>query len=141
VIGKKISAHDKSTILASEEDSKYKPNIIFYDVNTSDFDNHLTSFQRMEMFVEFKRGNTFDPFRNELPFEKLFETTCETRGQIVDGDFIANNFDSMPYWLAVVKVRLDLVDPPTGVDPPPSHRKFETRLSLFPFTFSLPLSC
>ena len=37
------------------------------------------------MFVEFKRGNTSDPFYNDdqLPFEKLFETTCATRGQIV----------------------------------------------------------
>jgi len=37
------------------------------------------------MFVEFKRGNTSDPFysHDQLPFEKLFETTCATRGQIV----------------------------------------------------------
>ena len=37
------------------------------------------------MFVEFKRGATSDPFHsdNQLPFEKLFETTCATRGQIV----------------------------------------------------------
>ena len=37
------------------------------------------------MFVEFKRGNTSDPFysHDRLPFEKLFETTCATRGQIV----------------------------------------------------------
>ena len=39
----------------------------------------------MEMFVEFKRGDTPDPFcsHDQLPFEKLFETTCATRGQIV----------------------------------------------------------
>ena len=37
------------------------------------------------MFIEFKRGNTSDPFysHDQLPFEKLFETTCATRGQIV----------------------------------------------------------
>ena len=37
------------------------------------------------MFIEFKRGNASDPFynHNQLPFEKLFETTCATRGQIV----------------------------------------------------------
>ena len=37
------------------------------------------------MFVEFKRGATSDPFHSDdqLPFEKLFETTCATRGQIV----------------------------------------------------------
>ena len=37
------------------------------------------------MFVEFKCGNTSDPFHSEekLPFEKLFETTCATRGQII----------------------------------------------------------
>ena len=47
--------------------------------------DNLTSFQKMEMFVEFKRGNTSDPFYSEehLPFEKLFELTCATRGQII----------------------------------------------------------
>ena len=37
------------------------------------------------MFVEFKRGATSDPFHSDdqLPFEKLFETTCAVRGQIV----------------------------------------------------------
>ena len=37
------------------------------------------------MFVEFKRGTTSDPFYsdNRLQFEKLFEKTCATRGQIV----------------------------------------------------------
>ncbi|KAF9649977.1 hypothetical protein BDM02DRAFT_3093894, partial [Thelephora ganbajun] len=42
-------------------------------------------FQRMEMFVEFKRGDTSDPFHShdQLPFEKLFEAACATRGQTV----------------------------------------------------------
>ena len=37
------------------------------------------------MCVEFKRGTTSDPFYsdNRLQFEKLFEKTCATRGQIV----------------------------------------------------------
>lgn len=37
------------------------------------------------MFVEFNHGTPSDPFHNcdQLPFEKLFETTCATRGQIV----------------------------------------------------------
>ena len=37
------------------------------------------------MFAEFKRGDTSDPFYNhdQLPFEKLFETTCTACGQIV----------------------------------------------------------
>ena len=37
------------------------------------------------MFVEFKRGNTSDPFHShdQLPFEELFERTCATRGQTV----------------------------------------------------------
>jgi hypothetical protein len=45
----------------------------------------MTSFQRMEMFVEFKRGDTSDPFhaKGQKSFEKLHETTCTTRGQIV----------------------------------------------------------
>ena len=37
------------------------------------------------MFVEFKRGNTSDPFHGgeHMSFEKLFENTCATRGQII----------------------------------------------------------
>ena len=37
------------------------------------------------MFVEFKRDGSSDPFYSpeELPFEKLFETACDVRGQIV----------------------------------------------------------
>ncbi|KAF9649092.1 hypothetical protein BDM02DRAFT_3095409, partial [Thelephora ganbajun] len=35
--------------------------------------------------VEFKRGDISDPFHShdQLPFEKLFEATCATCGQIV----------------------------------------------------------
>ena len=38
----------------------------------------------MEMFVEFKYGNTSDPFHTQdrVSFEKLHETTCAIRGQI-----------------------------------------------------------
>ena len=42
----------------------------------------------MELFVEFKRGVTSDPFTDTHepectePFRKLFDTTCATRGQI-----------------------------------------------------------
>jgi len=80
-----IKAFNTSKNPSSDEDAKYKPDITFHDTDTPNFENHLASFQRMEMFVEFKRGNTSDPFHtdNHLPFEKLFETTCNTRGQIV----------------------------------------------------------
>ena len=39
----------------------------------------------MEMFAEFKSRNAADLFQNDqkLPFERLFETSCDTRGQIV----------------------------------------------------------
>ena len=39
----------------------------------------------MELFVEFKRGSTSDPFNmdGKVPFPKAFETTCASRGQMV----------------------------------------------------------
>ena len=39
----------------------------------------------MELFVEFKRGSTSDPFNmdGKVPFPKTFETTCASRGQMV----------------------------------------------------------
>ena len=59
------------------------PDVTFYDTNTGDSEEQTTSFQEMEMFVEFKNGT--DPFETdgELPFEKLFENTCATHGQII----------------------------------------------------------
>ena len=80
----RIKAYDTSNGPSIEEDARYKPDVTFYDANTSDSENRITSFQRMEMFVEFKYG-TSDPFHTEDQgqFEKLFETTCVTRGQIV----------------------------------------------------------
>ena len=79
--GAYITSDESST----EEDTKDKPDITFYDVGTRDSENPVACFQRMEMFVEFKRGNTADPFHNDaqLPFEKLFRTTRVTCGQII----------------------------------------------------------
>ena len=39
----------------------------------------------MEMLVEFKRGNTFNPFcnHNQPPSKELSERTCATRGQFI----------------------------------------------------------
>ena len=48
----------------------------------------VTSFQQMELFVEFKREVASDPFidtrgpESKERFQKLFNTTCATRGQI-----------------------------------------------------------
>ena len=61
---------------------------MFYDINKElpREKEHVTSFQQMEPFVEFKRELTSDPFidTNESTerFQKLFDTTCATRGQI-----------------------------------------------------------
>ena len=61
MICNRIKAFNTFKNPSSEEDSKYKPDIIFYKANTNDSKDCLT-FQRMEMFVEFKRGNTSNPF-------------------------------------------------------------------------------
>ena len=81
----KIKAFNTSNNPSIEEDAVCKPDITFYNAKTCDSRNPVTSFQRMEMFVKFKRGNTSDPFQsdNRQPFWKLFENTCATRGQII----------------------------------------------------------
>jgi hypothetical protein len=84
-ICKTIRAYNNSIVHFTEEDSEYKPDIAFYDVNARNFDSPLASFQKMEMFVEFNRGYISDPFHShdQLPFEKLFENYCKTCGRIV----------------------------------------------------------
>ena len=79
-----VRAFDTSKTPSFEDGAKYKPDIAFYDSAACDSEK-LTCFQRMGMFVEFKCGNTSDPFYSgeRMPFEKLFETTCVTRGQII----------------------------------------------------------
>ena len=80
-----IQAFDTSRNPSGEGDARYKPDVTFYTAGTNISENLLASFQKMEMFVEFKSSDTSDPFYSEdqLPFEKLFKKTCATRRQIV----------------------------------------------------------
>ena len=68
-----------------EVGAKYKPDVTFYDAKKSLPEERVTSFQQMELFVEFKHGSTSDPFYrdNKIPFQKSFNTTCALRGQMV----------------------------------------------------------
>ena len=72
-----------------ESDVKYKPDIVFYDAEKKLHKGCITSFQQMELFVEFKRESVSDPFIDTgdlqcmMPFQKLFDTTCATCGQMV----------------------------------------------------------
>ena len=89
----KIRAHDSSKDPGLESDARYKPDIVFYDPTKHDpiknaSKDGVTSFQRIELFVEFKRGSGSDPFaETDKPggpeqFHKYSEATCATRGQM-----------------------------------------------------------
>lgn len=60
-----------------ETGAKYKPDVTFYDAKGSLPEEPVTSFQQMELFVEFSRGSTPDPFKES------FDTTYASRGQMV----------------------------------------------------------
>ena len=79
-----IRAFNTSEHPYPRDSQKYKPDITFYDINASEPESCLSSFQKMEMFVEFKRGDPSDPFYSyrQLPFEELFDNTCTARRQI-----------------------------------------------------------
>ena len=61
---------------------------MFYDANKKlpGEKERFTPFQQMELFVEFKRELTSDPFidtkESTERFQKLFDATCATRGQM-----------------------------------------------------------
>ena len=78
-------AYNTSNNPGVETGAKYKPDITFYDAGRSPPEGHVTSFQQMELFVEFERGPTSDPFHKdkEIPFQKTFKSTCASRGQMV----------------------------------------------------------
>jgi len=65
---KNFKAFDTSKNPSNEAEAEYKPDVTIYESDSLDPPRALTSFQKMEMFVEFKHGNTSD--------------TCSTRGQI-----------------------------------------------------------
>ena len=79
-----IKAHNTSNSPGIEVGAKYKPDITFYDAGISLPDGPITCFQLMELFVEFKRGSTSDPFNEDEddPFNKSFDTVCASRGQM-----------------------------------------------------------
>ena len=84
-----IRAYNSAEDLSIELDPKYKPDIVFYDPTKNLPGGRVASFQHMELFVEFKRESTSDLFadtdnpRSIKQFQKLFDTTCATRGQMV----------------------------------------------------------
>jgi hypothetical protein len=79
----RFTASDTSATPSSEAEAEYKPDVTIYERKEEDPTGAITSFQKMEMFVEFKHGNTSDPFATEEKnFPKLFKNTCASRGQI-----------------------------------------------------------
>jgi hypothetical protein len=79
----RFTAFDTSATPSSEAEAEYKPDVTIYEKKEGPPTRTITSFQKMEMFVEFKHGKFSDPFATEENFfPKLFKNTCATRGQI-----------------------------------------------------------
>ena len=78
-----FKAFDTSNNRSIEAEAEYKPDVTIYKCDSQDPPRVLTSFQRMEMFVEFKHSNSSDPFgTGDEPFVNLFKNACSTRGQM-----------------------------------------------------------
>ena len=76
-------AFDTSNTPSGEAEAEYKPDVTIYERKGEPPTGAITSFQTMEMFVEFKHGNSADPFvTNDEFFPKMFNNTCANRGQI-----------------------------------------------------------
>jgi hypothetical protein len=79
----RFTAFDTSATPSSEAEAEYKPDVTIYKREKEPPTRTITSFQNMEMFVEFKHGSSSDPFATEEKFfPKLFNNTCASRGQI-----------------------------------------------------------
>jgi len=79
----RFTAFDTSNIPSGEAEAEYKPDVTIYEGKEEPPARTVTSFQTMEMFVEFKHGNSADPFITEDKFfPKLFNNTSASRGQI-----------------------------------------------------------
>ena len=80
----RFTAFDTSNTPSSEAEAEYRPDVTVYERKVGSPEQALTSFQKMEMFIEFKHGTSADPFVTEDgSFPKLFNTTCAIRGQLV----------------------------------------------------------
>ena len=80
----RFTGFDTSNTPSSEAGAEYRPDVTIYEKKKLSPTRTLTSFQKMEMFVEFKHGSSADPFATEDgSFPKLFSTTCAIRGQLV----------------------------------------------------------
>ena len=78
-----LKAFNTSNNRSTEEEAAYKPDVTIYKNDSQDPRGAITLFQRMEMFVEFKHGNSSDPFgTGDEPFANLFKNACSTRGQM-----------------------------------------------------------
>jgi len=77
-------AFNTSNTPSRELEAEYKPDVTIYKNDEKTPGRPFTSFQTMEMFVEFKHGNSsdlFGPKDNLVP--KLSGTACASRGQII----------------------------------------------------------
>lgn len=77
-------AFNTSNIPSGEAEAEYKPDVTIYKRDGEQpLKRATTSFQTMEMFVEFKHGKSADPFAtDDNIFPKIFNNTRVIRGQI-----------------------------------------------------------
>jgi hypothetical protein len=80
---KNFRAFDTSNKPSTEAEAEYKPDVTIYEKKKGYPKKAITSFQKMEMFIEFKHGNSSDPFKSkDGSFPKTFNSTSVTRGQL-----------------------------------------------------------
>ena len=78
-----LKAFNTSNNRSTEAEAAYKPDVTIYKNDPQGPHGAITLFQRMEMFIEFKHGNSSDPFgTGDEPFANLFKNACSTRGQM-----------------------------------------------------------
>ncbi|KAF9649051.1 hypothetical protein BDM02DRAFT_1981591 [Thelephora ganbajun] len=80
----RFTAFDTFNTPSNEAEAEYKPQVTIYEREKGPPTRTTTSFQTMEMFVEFIHGDSVDPFPNENGlFPKSFNNTRSSLGQIV----------------------------------------------------------
>jgi hypothetical protein len=79
----RFTAFDTSAAPSSQAKTEHKPDVTIYEKKEVPPTHTITSFQKMEMFVEFNHDNSFNPFATKGNFfPKIFDNDCADRDQI-----------------------------------------------------------
>ena len=80
---KRFKAFNTSNTPSTEAEAEFRPDVTIYEKNAGSPKQTLTSFQRMEMFIEFKHGSSVDPFvKEDRSQPKISNIASAIRGQL-----------------------------------------------------------